>query len=190
MKAQLGAVEHGQALAGIEHEGDAGGMELRGVLQHGVAPVRGDDAQADVRPRRDAVDVRLHHGAGVEGGDLVVVPVGHDHGLRGVGAGHLAHELGADAQVVQALQVAGAVVPTVAMGSGVPPSWRRRRRCCRRSRRSRGAAGHQERDVQDVQLVGQDLVAKRPSKLMMVSKPGSRRSSGHGVGRRCDEGQG
>jgi hypothetical protein len=39
-------------------------------------------------------DVRLHHRARVEGGDLVVVAVGHDHGLRGVGVVDLAHELG------------------------------------------------------------------------------------------------
>jgi hypothetical protein len=48
---QLVAVEHRQALARVEHEGDAGGLELLGVLKHGVAPVGGDDAQADVAAR-------------------------------------------------------------------------------------------------------------------------------------------
>ena len=42
-----GAVKHGQALAWIEHEGDAGSNQLLGVLDHGVAAVRGDDGQLD-----------------------------------------------------------------------------------------------------------------------------------------------
>ena len=50
--AQLGAVEHRQALARIEDERDAGGGELRGVLQHRVAAVGRDDADAQVGARR------------------------------------------------------------------------------------------------------------------------------------------
>jgi hypothetical protein len=96
---QLAAVEHRQALARVEHEGDAGRLELLGVLQHRVAAVGRDDAQLDVGARGDAGDVRLHHRAGVEGRDLVVVQVGHDHRLRRVGVLELAHELGADAQL-------------------------------------------------------------------------------------------
>lgn len=41
--AQLGAVKHGQALAGVEDERDLGGSELLGVLDHRVAAIRRDD---------------------------------------------------------------------------------------------------------------------------------------------------
>ena len=49
MKAlQVVGVEHRQALAGIEDEGNAGGRELLGVADHAVATVRRDDADLDV----------------------------------------------------------------------------------------------------------------------------------------------
>ena len=36
---QLLAIEHGQALAGIEHKRNARGLELRGVLLHGITAI-------------------------------------------------------------------------------------------------------------------------------------------------------
>ena len=54
-----------------------------GVLDHALAPVGGDDAEAISRASRDLVDVRVLHRAGMEGGDLVVIEVGGDEGLRG-----------------------------------------------------------------------------------------------------------
>ena len=57
--------------------------ELLGVLDHAVAPVGRDDAEADIARVRHVVDVRVLHRAGMEGGDLVVVEVGGDEGLRG-----------------------------------------------------------------------------------------------------------
>ena len=49
--AQLLAAEHRQALAGVEDEGDAGGLEFARMLQHAVAAVGRDD-----REPRDRVD--------------------------------------------------------------------------------------------------------------------------------------
>ena len=57
------AVEHRQALARIEDEGNVRRLELLGVLQHGLAAIGRDDAQANVLARRDAGDVRLLHRA-------------------------------------------------------------------------------------------------------------------------------
>ena len=46
---QLLAVEHRQALARVEDEGNAGGRELRGVLDHRLAAVRRDDPERRCR---------------------------------------------------------------------------------------------------------------------------------------------
>ena len=61
------------------------------VPLHAVAAVRRDDAERDVLDVVDAILVRAVHRARVERGDLVVVEVGDDERLRGVGAGDRAH---------------------------------------------------------------------------------------------------
>ena len=99
------------------------------------------------------------HRPGVEGGDLVVVEIGGDERLGGELAGDLLEQLGADAKLGEALEVrlnvlAHArhhqrllaqqlqVVGDVARGAAVfAPHLRR-----------------QEADVEDVQLVGQQVV--------------------------------
>ena len=55
------------------------------MLEHGVASIRRNNAQLNICTLFDFGFVRLHHRAGVKRGDLVVVFVGHDHGLRGIG---------------------------------------------------------------------------------------------------------
>ena len=79
---QLVAVEHRQALAGVEDERDARFVEFARVLQHAVAAVRRDDAELHVLRIGDVVQVRMHHRARMERRDLVVVEVGGDEGLR------------------------------------------------------------------------------------------------------------
>jgi hypothetical protein len=111
--------------------------------------------------RLDGRDVRLHHRPRVKGGDLVVVAVGHDHGLRGVGVIDLAHEFGTDAQLLQPVQI----FPTV-IAHGGHGQWRAAQRLQAVGDVAGAAAkitaqrGHQERHVQDVQLVRQDLLGK------------------------------
>ena len=104
--AQLGAVEHRQALARVEDEGHAGGDELGGVAQHRLAAIGRDDRQRQVAARRDVDLVRRLHRPRVEGGDLVVVEVGHDEGLGGEGVVDRAHRFGRHAPRLQPLDVA------------------------------------------------------------------------------------
>ena len=82
---QLFAIEHRQTLAGIEYKWNIGVFELLRMLEHGVASIRRNNAELDICALFDFGFVRLHHRAGVKRGDLVVVFVGHDHGLRGIG---------------------------------------------------------------------------------------------------------
>ena len=67
--------------------------QLFGVLQHAITSIRRDDGQPGAQCRRDLVQVRLIHGAGMKGGDLVVIQVGGDEGLRGHGVIHLPHRI-------------------------------------------------------------------------------------------------
>ena len=56
--------------------------ELFRVLEHALAPVRSHDSEDDVVPGlRHLIEVRVLHGAGMKGGDLVVVAIGRDEGL-------------------------------------------------------------------------------------------------------------
>ena len=80
---QLIAAEHRQPLARVEDEGDARLRKLRRMLDHALAAVGGDDAERDVARFVDPVQVRVLHGPGMKGRDLVVVEIGGDEGLRG-----------------------------------------------------------------------------------------------------------
>ena len=107
--AQLLAVEHRQALAGIEDERHAGVGELARMVEHGAASVGRDDRDADVGARRHGGLVRPLHRAGMERRDLVVVEVGDDEGLRREGLGDLADVLGGRSPRAQPRQVVAAV---------------------------------------------------------------------------------
>ena len=136
------------------------------MLQHGVAPIGGDDAQAHTFDRTDLDLVGQAHRTRVKGGDLVVVAVGHDHRLRGIGVGHGAHPTGVNAQALQALDVGATVVAQsrhrVSLATELVQAV---------SDVARAAAivtaqsRHQKRHIQNVQLVGQDLLGKAPFKI-------------------------
>ena len=108
----------------------------------------------------------------MEGRDLVVVLIRDDDGLRGVVVVDGAHVLLADApafHVEAAIQ--RTILASVAMISGSPPS------CLRLAGRMLPAqppnslpGGHQEGYVQDVKPDRAGSVAKRPGKVVMVSK--------------------
>jgi len=97
----------------------------------------------------------------MKGRDLVVGHVGRDEALRGVGVGEFANELRADAQPLESGDVVGAVTA------------HRSHRQCRATQCveavgdvARTAAEvtperrHQERHVEDVQLIRKDLVGE------------------------------
>ena len=162
---QVLAVKHGQTLTWIEHKRNAGGLELLGMLQHGVAPVRRDDADADIGARRNFCRVRLAHRPRMEGGDLVVVAVRHDHGLGGVGVAHLPDKLGADAQGVQTRHILGAIGTHSRHGQGRSAQLLQAVGNVAGATAKLPAQGrHEKRHIEDVQLVGQDLLGKAPLK--------------------------
>ena len=156
---QFLAVEHGQALTGIEDEGDAGFLELAGVLHHAVATVGGNDAEGHALGIGHLVQMGVAHGARVEGGDLVVVQIGSDEGLGGKGAGDFADMRRIEAQLVQAVQIGLRIVADGSHDQGVAAEE------LEVVGDIAGAAsefatqiGYEESYVEDVNLVGQDVV--------------------------------
>jgi hypothetical protein len=118
---QLVAVEHRQALTRIEDERHAGFGKIAGVLHHAFTAVRRDDTELGPGLFH-LVQVRETHCPRMEGGDLVVVQISGDEGLRGKTARYLTHVGAAQAQFVEALQIGAASSPTVAMMVASPPS--------------------------------------------------------------------
>lgn len=140
-------------------KGICGPGELGRVLQHALAPVRADDAEGDARHVLHVVLVAAHHRAGVEGGDLVVVVVGGDERLRSEQLVDHLHLVQADALLDEML----------AVGAEVLPHRGHRHRVAAQQLEVVGdvvgaaaeLAAHprdQERHVQDVHLVRQDVV--------------------------------
>ncbi len=62
------------------------------MVQHRLAAIRGHDAQFNTIRVIDTVAVRFVHGTRMKGGDLVIIHIGRDIGLCGIGAGHLSDE--------------------------------------------------------------------------------------------------
>jgi hypothetical protein len=152
-------VEQRQPLAWIEDERNACRGKLRGVVDHSLAPVRRDDAEAHTVDGIDPVQVRGVHRPRMERGDLVVVEIGGDVGLRGVAVGHAGDVAPVDA----------AAIEPVCVGSKVLTDGRHRQRPATQQVQAvgdvAGAAtelpahlGHVERDVQDVHLVRENVV--------------------------------
>ncbi|MNS81620.1 hypothetical protein D3C72_1153340 [compost metagenome] len=162
---QVFPVEQGHGLTQVKDERHARLGELARVVQHALAAVGRDDAQARgagaAQRILDVVQLRLAHCARVEGGDLVVVQVGGDHGLRREGLGQHADVAGGDLQLAQVFQV----------GLGIGADGGHHHRVAaehfQRVGDVAGAAaelaahaGHQERDVQHMDLVRQDVFAE------------------------------
>ncbi|MCY1234028.1 hypothetical protein D9M72_465960 [compost metagenome] len=132
------------------------------MVQHALAAVGRDDAQA----RRagaaqcilDVVQLRLAHCARVEGGDLVVVQVGGDHRLRGEGLRQDADVAGGDLQLAQVVQVGFGIGADGGHHHGIAAKHLQRVGDVAGAAAELAAhAGHQERDVQHVDLVRQDV---------------------------------
>src|SRR5687768_6455262 len=88
---QLLAIEHGQPLAGIEHEGNACFMKLARMLQHAVTPIRRHNAQAYVFRGRDVIFMRAVHCSRMKSGYLVVGQVRGDERLGSERALHMTY---------------------------------------------------------------------------------------------------
>ena len=188
---QVFAREHRQALAGIENEGDAACGQVARVLQHAVAAIRGDDGERRLSGIDNAVLVREAHRAGVEGGDLVVVQVGGDERLRReaardpanvgarqiqrfqpaqIGVGIVA-DCGHDQRIgAQQLEIVGDIAGAAAE---FPAHFR-----------------HQEGDVEDMDLLGQDVVLETvPKDHDVIVGDRAANQRGHGessTGRRME----
>ena len=129
------------------------------MLDHALAPVGRDDGELHAVGIADAVHLGVGHRARVECRDLVVVDVGGDEGLRGELPVEDAHVPRGEPEVLQALRVGREVVADrghdlrlLAQELQVVGDV------------ARGAAelapqvGDHEGDVEDVDLVGEDVL--------------------------------
>ena len=128
---------------------------------HALASIRSHDAQRDIRDIAHAVDVGMIHRAGVEGGDLVVIEIGDDEGLRGVGAVHGAHPLAPDTQLGESLGIDAIVSADCRHHYRLPAQ--RFQVVCNIARAAAPFATHLadlEGNRKDVRLVGKDVTRK------------------------------
>ncbi len=156
---QFRAAEHRQSLPGIENERNAGRGELRRMLDHRLPAVRRHDPERDLPGVRDLVEVRILHRARMKCRDLIVIEIGGDEGLRGERIVDDLDVLEADPQRAQPLAIGPEIVPGGGHGQAAIAQQ------AQAVGDIRGAAavlaahlGHQERHVQDVNLVGEDVL--------------------------------
>ena len=128
--------------------------------------------------------MRLRHGSGVKGGDLVLLLVGHDGALRRVAVLQHRHMRCADAKLAQAVQIMAAI----ATHRG-----QRQRRAAQLLQRVGDIAGAatvvtahlrgEEGDAELVDLFGQDMVGKAARKAHdAVVGQGAGNKNAHGRG--------
>ena len=129
------------------------------MLEHAVLAVRRDDRQLCAEARIDAVLVRKVHCARMEGDDLVVVEVRGDECLRGELARDLPEVRGGDALRVQPGKIRLDVLADRRHHHGLPAE--ELQVVSDVGRASAVFAAHfrrEEADVEDMQLVGEDVV--------------------------------
>ena len=105
--------------------------------------------------------VRIVHGAGMKRGDLVVVEVRSNERLRGELAGYLLYEIGGQAEPAQAVQVGTAIVADSRHDERIFPE--ELQVIGDVAGRAPELASHlrrEEADVEDVQLVGEQVVTE------------------------------
>ncbi len=79
------------------------------MLQHAFTAIRRHDAQTDVVCVTNAILLGGTHGAGMEGGDLVVIQIGGDKGLPGVAVGDGLDVAARQTQAIQTGRIRGKI---------------------------------------------------------------------------------
>ncbi len=131
------------------------------MVDHGRAAVWRDDGEIDPGVQWHGQLVRPAHGAGVEGGDLVVVAVGDDVRLRGKTVGQLPDVSAGNVQRIKAVEIALAVRAQGAEDERVTPQQRQAvGDIARAPAKLAPHGGHQKADVQNMHFVGQDVLGK------------------------------
>src|SRR3989338_4058117 len=156
---QFFAIEHRHTLTRIEYPRDVRLVEFARVLQHAFAPVRRNDPQGNVGGVADMVVLGKTHRAGVERGDLVVIQIGGDERLPGVAAGDMADVRLRNAELLQAQRISGKVVADRRHDQRVAAEQLEVIRDVARAAAELAAhLRHQKRHIQDVNLLGQNVL--------------------------------
>src|SRR5882672_4275906 len=158
---QLLARKHRHSLARVEHEWDAQVRKLARVLQHPFLSVGRDDRKAGSQLPRDLVFVRLMHRAGMDRRDLVVVQVRRDECLGGERTGYLAHAFEVDAEALEPLEIQQRIVSHRAHDQGFrTQALQVVGDIARTAAELTSEHGNEKRDVEDVDLLGKDVLAE------------------------------
>ena len=146
---------------------------------HGFAPIRGHDADVlAARRRRNRAFMCHLHRARVKSRDLVVCRVGHDHGLGGVNIAPLHDVRCADAFGVQVFGVICTVIAQCRDDLRLPAQQMQGvGDIARAATKFAPQLGHKKRDIQFMDLIGQDLVGKLAAKIHDAVK--SQRATNH-----------
>jgi hypothetical protein len=129
------------------------------VLQHGVAAIGRNNAEADVRNIAHMIFVRARHRARMESSDLVVVQIRRDEALRCELFFEHANAIHANAALLQMLAVRREILPHRRHRQRIATEQLQVVRDVARATAEFAAhRRHQEGDIQDVHLVRNDVV--------------------------------
>ncbi|MPN36864.1 hypothetical protein SDC9_184376 [bioreactor metagenome] len=156
---QLLTRQDGQGLPRIEDKGHTGLGEPCDMTQHAVPAIRRDDAQRGAGRISHLVQVRMHHRTRVEGSDLVIVEIRRNEGLCGIGTRHGQHMILTQAQIIETLSVGPSIITDgghdqrvsaqqMKVVSDIPGT----------ATKFTPQIRYQKGDIQDVDLLGQDMV--------------------------------
>ena len=135
------------------------------MTKHPVPSIRSNDGQRDPLGLHHTVLVRKAHGAGVERGNLITVKIRSDEALRRVAPGNVSNMRPGQPQAIQPVEVGASIVADGGHDQrGIFQQTKVVGDISSTSAELAAQFWHQKCEIQDVNLMWQDVVAKAITK--------------------------